>query len=192
MVSNYILGMSISAIIGVGGTLAMAYINYKRGEMEQRAENKRVRAELMAEKEAEVIRDLSAELERNHRLYEIAVRRAVNNSVGLNEFKEEIDGEYSNFQTSMEEAMIFLSDDGEDALREYLQELLGANMYIRWKANQGGPIRETNPEKALRHENIPSNIKFDWNRFHQSYRLAKEGLKHDVRKRLKPLEEKDS
>lgn len=192
MVSNYVLGMTISALVGVTGTLLMAYINVVRTKLEQKAENKRVRAEALAEMEADLIQELGISLEESHRVYETAVRKAACNGIDVAEYESDIEQQYLKFLTTIEEAMAFLDDDGETALRQYLNELIGADMYVQWKANQGRPIEEKHPAEALREEELPPDINFDWERFHESHQLAKEGLRYDVRKRMKPLKESDS
>ncbi|MFB6361112.1 MAG: hypothetical protein ABEH59_07295 [Halobacteriales archaeon] len=177
------LGVAVvGGVFAVLGYSVAGGINIIRSTREQQAENKRLRAQTFAEKEAEALVDLGKQLELTANHYLPYIRSAIRNGVTEEEFEEEISGEYKEFREALAGASIFLSEEGERLMSEFHDSLLQAEQYIRWKAShaeetdyQDGPV-----DDLWADEERPDSIEFSWPEFKRTYRSGKKSLRNDV------------
>ena len=183
----------LSGLFGIVGTVVgygvAGVLNIYREDKAQEAENKRLHAEVLAKQQGETLLDLSQSLEKSRNDYLTNLRGAAQNSISKEDYEENIANEFEDFRRVLEKSSLFLSEHGEALLRRYHDQLLSADEYIRWKAEQyeGSEFIEGDPKSIWRRSSQPPEINFDWDRFDRTYHKAKNAMKEEVDEILNPV-----
>lgn len=186
MVSDFALGSIITGTFTAAGTLGASYIALKRSEMVQEERDKRIIGQEFASKEADLMIELSYQLNRSYRKYRVGVRHAAIRAVSEEKYFEEYEDLLFEFQETVDQACVFLSDYGEAHLSRYISHLFDAQGYI---AEHSQPEEELDEPRKGDVQALLSEDDADlqWNEWEKDYREAKWALGQLTSNRLQML-----
>lgn len=188
MVAGVIIGAVIGAVSSLIGAFGTGYLNIRQAKVEQRREDNRLVAESIVSQEAESMRELSFMLNKLDREYQLGVMDASQRILTKSEYQEEYRNQFQDLQDAIDRATAFLSEDGEQILKQYSSHLIDAEFYMRRNTVEERELPREGEVKELLRED---GSELDWDKWRNDYLVAKNALRDSINANLRLLSNRE-